>query len=47
MQISWPQGLGAIIAIIVLVLAVMFVAIGKLPLFIGLFIIGLAAARLC
>lgn len=47
MNVSWPQGLGAIIAIVILILAIVFIAIGKLPLFLGCFIAGLAIARLC
>ncbi len=42
-----PLSLGSILAIIVLVLAVVFIAIGHLPLVTGLLIAALAVARLC
>lgn len=47
MQVTWPTGLGAVIAIIVLVLCIVFIAIGKLPLILGCLIAMLAVARLC
>lgn len=43
----WPSGLGAIIALIVLVLAIVFMAIGQLDYKLGFFIVALAASRLC
>ena len=46
MKIDWPAGLGAIIAIIVLVLAVVFMAVGRLDYVPGGLIAGLAIARL-
>lgn len=46
MTVTWPSGIGAILAVIVLVLVVVFWAIGKMdPVLAGL-IGGLAVARL-
>ena len=45
-QIQWPSGLGAVIAIIVLILAVVFMAIGQMDLKVGILIALLAVARL-
>lgn len=42
-----PKGLGAVIAIVVLVVDVVFIALGQMPLREGLMIGGLAVARLC
>lgn len=44
--LSWPSGLGAILALLILVLAIVFIVLGQLPLMIGLFIVGLALTRL-
>lgn len=46
MQISWPTGLGAVIAILVLVLAVVFMALGRLDFVTGGLLAALAVARL-
>jgi hypothetical protein len=40
------NSLGSVIAIVVLILAVVFVAIGQLPALLGILIGGLAIARL-
>lgn len=45
-SMKMPSGLGSIIALIVLVLVVVFVAIGQMPLREGALIGGLAVARL-
>lgn len=46
MNLAMPSGLGAIIAVIVLVLCVVFVAIGQMPLREGALFGALAVARL-
>jgi hypothetical protein len=46
MNLALPSGIGAVIAVIVLVLAVVFMAIGKLDFVVGGLIGGLAIARL-
>lgn len=46
MTVQWPSGLGAVIALIVLVLAIVFVWLGQLPLLVGVLIGLLALARL-
>jgi hypothetical protein len=46
-NVSWPSGLGAILAVVILVLAIVFIVLGQLPLMIGLFLAGLALCRLC
>lgn len=46
MQIQCPTGLGAIIAVIVLVLAVVFMAVGRLDYVTGGLLAALAVARL-
>ena len=46
MQIPYP-GIGGIIAIVVLVVAIVLVLIGQLPLTLGILIAALAVARLC
>lgn len=46
MNIPIPTGLGAVIAVIVLVLAVVFMAIGKLDIVTGGMLAALAVARL-
>jgi hypothetical protein len=47
MQVTWNGGLGAVIAVIILILCIVFIAIGHLPLLIGALIAGGAFARLC
>lgn len=46
MQISWPTGIGAVIAIVVLILCVVLPLIGKLPILLAILIGMLAVARL-
>lgn len=46
MQIAMPSGIGAVIAVIVLVLAIVFMAIGQMDLKVGILISALAVARL-
>jgi hypothetical protein len=46
MQIQWPTGLGAIIAIVVLLLAIVFMVLGRMDLVTGSLIAALAVARL-
>lgn len=46
MNIAMPTGLGAILAIIAFVLAVIFMAIGQMDLKVGALIAVLAVARL-
>lgn len=46
MQVTWPTGIGAIIAVLILILAIVFVVIGQMDLKVGLLIAGLALARL-
>lgn len=46
MQIQMPSGIGAVIAVIVLILAVVFMAIGQLDLKVGILLAALAVARL-
>lgn len=45
-QITWPSGIGAIIAVVVLILAIVFVVIGQMDLKVGGLIALLAIARL-
>jgi len=42
-----PSGLGAVIALVILVVDVVLLALGQMPLREGLMIGGLAVARLC
>lgn len=46
MTISWPSGFGAIAAVIVLVLVVVFAAIGKMDPVLAALLAALAVARL-
>lgn len=46
MQIAMPSGLGAVIAVIVLILSVVFMAIGQMDLKTGILLAALAVARL-
>lgn len=46
MNITWPSGLGAVLALIVLVLAIVFVVIGQMDLKVGALLAILAVARL-
>ena len=46
MTVQWPSGIGAIIAIVVLILAIIFVVIGQMDLKVGGLIALLAVARL-
>ena len=46
MNITMPTGLGAIIAVIVLILAVVFMAIGQMDFKVGILLASLAVARL-
>lgn len=46
MNIAWPTGLGAVLALIVLVLAVVFAAIGQMDLKVAVLLALLACARL-
>lgn len=46
MNVTWPTGIGSILAILVLVLAVVFLAIGTLTPLIAGFFIALALCRL-
>jgi hypothetical protein len=43
---AWPTGLGAIIAIVVLLLAIVFMVLGRMDLVSGSLIAALAVARL-
>ncbi len=46
MNIAMPSGLGAVLAVIILVLAIVLCILGKLPLLLAALIGGLALARL-
>jgi len=46
MQVTWPTGIGAIIAVVVLILTIVFVVIGQMDLKVGALIAALAIARL-
>jgi uncharacterized membrane protein YhhN len=46
-KVAIPTGLGAIIAIVVLILAIVLAVIGQLPMPIAGLIAALAVARLC
>lgn len=46
MDIKFPTGIGAIVAILVFLLAVIFIVIGKLDITVGALIAALAVARL-
>ena len=43
---AFPSGVGAVIALVVLVLAVVFAAIGQLPMLLAVLFAALAVARL-
>lgn len=45
-EINFPTGLGSLIAIVVLLLAILLAVLGKLPWLLAGLIIALAAARL-
>jgi hypothetical protein len=45
-KIEWPSGLGAIVAIIVLVLAIVLMVVGQMDIKTGSLIAALAVARL-
>jgi hypothetical protein len=46
MNLSLPTGIGAVIAVVVLILAVVFVAIGQMDFKVGILLAALAVARL-
>lgn len=46
MNITWPSGVGAVIALVVLVLVVVFAAIGQMDLRMAALLAALAVARL-
>jgi hypothetical protein len=46
MTVSWPSGLGAVIAVVVLVLVVVFAAIGQMDVKLAALLAALAIARL-
>jgi hypothetical protein len=46
MTVQWPSGIGAIVAVVVLILAIVFVVIGQMDLKIGGLIALLAISRL-